>query len=163
MKQQRIIPIKEMGEYLAYDPESGKITNLKARRGAAAGAEAGADRGHGYRKVFFQGAYYYAHRVAWALHYGEQPPAIIDHIDGDGHNNAISNLRGAAHRENLQNQKRRIDNTSGHKGVSWNSHAGKWVASCGDVYLGCFNDKALASAAYEVAAIKQFGEYARLA
>jgi hypothetical protein len=163
MKQLREIPIEDVREYFAYDPDSGKITNKKARRGVVVGEEAGADRGHGYRKVFFRGKYYYSHRLAWAIHYGAQPPDIIDHIDGDGHNNAIGNLRGAEHRQNIQNQKRRSDNTSGRKGVSWNAHVGKWVANCGNVYLGCFDDKSLASDAYEAAAVKQFGDYARLA
>lgn len=163
MKQHRRIPIEEMREYLAYDPRTGKIVNKRARRGAAIGEEAGADRGHGYRKVFFFGKYYYAHRIAWALHFGEQPPAIIDHLDGNGANNAIENLRAAAHSDNLRNQKRRVDNKSGYKGVSWHVKAGKWVAVCGDTYLGLFVSKEEASAAYAVAAQGKFGEFARLA
>jgi hypothetical protein len=37
------------------------------------------------------------------MHYGTEPPAVIDHIDRDATNNDPSNLREATHLENSMN------------------------------------------------------------
>ena len=50
----------------------------------------------------FSGEEYYAHRIAWKLYYGVEPPLIIDHVDGDGHNNKIDNLEEVTNAENIQ-------------------------------------------------------------
>lgn len=60
-----------------------------------------------------------AHRIAWALHYGEwpDPESYIDHIDGDRSNNKIENLREVTPHENAKNKKRPKNNTTGHIGI----------------------------------------------
>jgi hypothetical protein len=67
-----------------------------------------------------------AHRVIWALVHGEWP-AVIDHIDGDKHNNRIENLRSVTTTENNRNRPKDVRNTSGHTGVRWCRVAGRWV------------------------------------
>jgi len=57
-----------------------------------------------------------AHRVAWAIHFGEWPE-VIDHIDGDGLNNRIDNLRSIKQADNLKNLAIRSDNTTSAVGV----------------------------------------------
>lgn len=90
----------------------------------------------------------------------------IDHKDGCKLDNRKSNLRLCSHSQNMYNQKKRVDNTSGFKGVSWSKAAKKWHAyiniSKRRVYLGVFNSKEEAAAAYNEAAKKNFGEFARL-
>lgn len=44
-----------------------------------------------------------AHRVAWALFYGDWPEGDIDHIDHNKQNNRISNLRIVTKAENNRN------------------------------------------------------------
>ena len=42
----------------------------------------------------------YAHRAAWAIHFGEWPKGEIDHINGDASDNRIINLRVVNRTEN---------------------------------------------------------------
>jgi hypothetical protein len=90
----------------------------------------------------------------------------IDHIDGNGLNNTRLNLRVCSHRQNLQNRKISKRNTSGYKGVSWSSAANKWKASIKigekNTHIGLFTCLIKAAKAYDNAAKKHFGEYARL-
>lgn len=68
-----------------------------------------------------------AHRIIWAMQYGEWPEREIDHINGDRANNRLCNLRLVTRRENTLNQKRRRNNKSGRTGVSQLGN-GKWRA-----------------------------------
>lgn len=70
---------------------------------------------------------YKAHRLAWIYMTGDQPPKQIDHIDGNGLNNAWGNLRDGTG-INMSNVSMRRDNKSGVTGVSWSKVAGKWHA-----------------------------------
>ena len=89
----------------------------------------------------------------------------VDHINGDGLDNRRVNLRPVTHGQNIYNQRRRSTNTSGYKGVSHRS-SGRWQAyiqAQGRRYhLGTFHDPADAARAYDTAATKLHGQYARL-
>lgn len=93
----------------------------------------------------------------------------IDHKDGDGLNNTRANLRRVTRQQNMFNARRYItaDRTSIFKGVSRNQrkenpysafikHDGK------SRFLGNFPDPQSAAKAYDTAARKYFGEFARL-
>jgi hypothetical protein len=60
---------------------------------------------------------HYAHRLAWLYTYGKFPEFQIDHIDHDGTNNKIHNLRDVAQAQNSKNVKKSSSNTSGYTGV----------------------------------------------
>jgi hypothetical protein len=85
-----------------------------------------------------------AHRVAWAIHYGEWPDEI-DHINGDPTDNRIENLRNVTHRENARNRRIPTNNTSGRMGVQWSKRHNKWLAFIrsekrrGNAHLGLFD------------------------
>jgi len=94
-------------------------------------------------------------------------PLRVDHIDGNGLNNQRSNLRIATHRQNMINiGKRRKNPTSKYKGVSFDKSRNKWTASMGVNYkcisLGRYNTEEEAAIAYNEAAKKTHGEFARL-
>ena len=73
---------------------------------------------------------YYTHRIVWAMNYGEIPEGfLVDHINGNGTDNRIENLRLVSHKQNMMNQKKPKSNTSGHVGVYWNKARKKWVAA----------------------------------
>lgn len=86
---------------------------------------------------------YRAHRVIWAMHYGEWPN-YIDHKDHDRANNRISNLRSGSQQDNCRNRSLVKNNTSGICGVCWHSKAEKWQAQITvngkSIYLGLFED-----------------------
>ena len=111
------------------------------------------------------GRNYFAHRIAYALHTGEDPLNMhIDHIDGDGLNNSFSNLRLATHAQNIRNSKRPTSNTSGFKGA-YKSRWGRWTARIviegKAVHIGTFDTPELAHMAYCKAAAELHGEFAR--
>lgn len=87
----------------------------------------------------------------------------VDHIDRDGLNNRLSNLRICTRAENLHNGKIKRTNTSGFKGIRKNH--GKWEARMRingkNKYLGIFAKKEDAAEAYKKYAIKKHGEFYR--
>lgn len=89
-----------------------------------------------------------------------------DHKNGDTLDNRRRNLRACENKQNLWNSGRRKDNTSGFKGVSWNSKAEAWEARIRvhpmRLHLGFFPMPDLAAKAYQIAARKYHGEFARV-
>lgn len=89
-----------------------------------------------------------------------------DHRNGDGLDNRRCNLRRATHALNLANRgKPRGEYTSPFKGVCWHRQKGKWRAYLKVQYqqkhLGLFDDAAEAAKAYDRAAKKAYGSFAR--
>ena len=133
---------------IRYEPETGKLFWLErtpdmfsatAGRSAEhscsnwnsryAGLEAfTSGNGDGYKQGRIFGHAFFAHRVGYALHFGEWPSDEIDHIDNNRSNNAISNLRIANRSQNSCNSTKPKDNKSGVKGVSWSKKEKKWAA-----------------------------------
>lgn len=89
----------------------------------------------------------------------------IDHRDGDGLNNQRKNLRVASRVENSANAQKRLDNSSGFKGVSFRKNRGHWVARVSFKnkrrYLGGFVTAEDAARAYDRVARELHGEFVR--
>jgi len=77
----------------------------------------------GYWKINIDGLKSSAHRVVWVLFHGEiDSDLFIDHIDGDGTNNKIENLRLVPRVINARNAKKNINNSTGVSGVKYQTN-----------------------------------------
>lgn len=143
------LPSPEMlRKLLRYEPDTGKLFWRERTvdmffhndRGASwacsnwnskhAGKEAfTAYNGDGYKNGCIFGNKYRAHRVIWAIFYGEWPRLDIDHINGVKTDNRIINLRSVSHFENSRNKTMQKNNSSGVMGVSWHKTRKRWSAN----------------------------------
>jgi hypothetical protein len=106
------------------------------------------------------------HREVLELPIGRLPE--VDHISMDTLDNRRSNLRlcPLGGKRNAQNSGPRSANTSGFKGVTWDASHNRWLAQINadsrHYQLGRFGDPEAAARAYDAAALRLHGEFARL-
>lgn len=150
---------EEAHKLFIYCSSTGKLFwRVPRRKTVFAGEEAGSIQKYGrtfYRAVGYNENLFLSHRVIWLMLTGFWPLKGIDHLDGDGLNNRIENLRDTGQKKNQQNRRKNKNNTSGDTGVYWNKKLGKWQAQIGLVggkkYLGLFEEKEKAVKVYEEA------------
>ena len=166
MAEREALTADYVRQILHYDPETGVFTRLKlARRRDKIGSEAGGFATTGYVTIGIEKKAYLAHRLAWLWMTGKWPKEQIDHINMCRSDNRWVNLREADKYQNKHNKKRTRKSISGLKGVTWHAHSGLWHATIRargiKMSLGYFNCRAAASFAYQVAADKLHGKFAR--
>lgn len=90
----------------------------------------------------------------------------VDHINMDGLDNRRCNLRLVTKSQNMMNGNSHRGSSSSYKGVSWYKRKQKWQAKIQvngrQIFLEYFTSETEAALAYNTAALKYFGEYARL-
>lgn len=167
-------PAETLRELLDYNPETGMLIwrprpattrHDRAWNTRFAGREAGLVDAFGYRKLRLAGQRLFAHRLAWKIIYGDEPPAGVDHINGDKLDNRIANLRPATKSQNGANAKTRRDSSTGVKGVHFNRRRWKFEANVkanGRQYkVGYFDTLDQAKAARDAKARELHGAFFR--
>jgi hypothetical protein len=173
----RTLPsVAYLRECLVYYPESGELRWRERPRehftssrywhrwnANQAWTIAGTNGPGGYRQIKLDRHPYRAHRILWKIFTGEEPPAIIDHIDGDRDNNTWDNLRPATAEEQQHNRGLSKNNTTGLRGIypTGNKWRARISANLIRYNLGTFDTPEGASIAYEIAARELHGEFYR--
>lgn len=89
----------------------------------------------------------------------------VDHINGDRLDNRRCNLRLCSRAENGRNRRRQRSSSFRFKGARKDWRRGKWQAYIKDDgiqrHLGCFESETEAARAYDAAAMRLFGDFAR--
>ncbi len=149
---------------ILFEYRDGELFWKQRGRSRQIGRPAGAVNRDGYRRIKYMHKLYAVHRLVWTYH-GNDPVDFIDHINGNVLDNHIENLRAVTHSQNCMNRRMCRNNTSGIKGVHWNSKKEKWIARVGLNYksyrAGEFDTKEEAAAAVAKLREKLHGEYAK--
>lgn len=81
-----------------------------------------------YVRVVIRPSWYLAHNVIWEMFFGDIPEGMeVDHINGDGTDNRVENLRLVSQSENHKNRPKYSNNSSGESGVSWDGKSRCWI------------------------------------
>jgi len=119
---------------------------------------------NGYRRIKIEGKIYQAHRLIWKYQHGKDPKEFIDHIDGNGTNNNIENLREATRQQNGFNRGPQKNNELGIKGVikQRNKYRVTIIINGKKKHLGLFNTIEEAKLVREESEKKLFKEFSVL-
>lgn len=117
----------------------------------------------GYKQTEINSVAFMLHRIIWEWHYDTIPEGLtIDHIDRNGLNNKIENLRLTTHAQNMANRKLFKNNTIGYKGVV-STPSGKFQARANKngvkLYLGLFKTAEEAADCYQKWVQEEHGEF----
>jgi hypothetical protein len=140
--------LERLNQALRYDQATGKVfCKSKCSIRLPVGDEVGHPHTKGhvtYLRATVDGVRYYVHTLVWLM-LGKKIPdgMMIDHEDGNGLNNRLSNLRLVTRSGNAKNMRRRLQNTSGTSGIAWCKQTKTWkcrVRSEGrEVWIGRFS------------------------
>lgn len=172
MKSNKLPTQETLRHWLSYDEETGVFTwRIEPRPNRPLVGSPAGSMSNGYVFIGIRGyPQIGAHRLAWIYVHGSIPPGLeVDHIDVNPENNALSNLRLATSQQQKWNKRRQSNNKAGMKGAYYHAaHKGKkWRSQIKTPdgrleFLGYYHTPEEAAAAYQVAAVRHFGDFARL-
>lgn len=92
--------------------------------------------GDKYVRTKIQGKAYPVHTLIWLMHTGDWRLGELDHINRNGLDNRLENLRVVTKSVNQFNRDQKLGATAPMPGVRYK--AGKWEVSAGTCYIGRF-------------------------
>lgn len=155
-------------ELFEYDPTSHtglryKIDHYPRHKGSTAGGKA--SRGKYYEVVVADRKRVRAHWIVWALHHGSFPENQIDHINGNGLDNRIENLRQVDSSQNNWNRSIETSSKTGIKNIYFNESSNTYRVEIfkfrKHINVGSFKTLEEAKKAAEQAREKHHGNYTR--
>lgn len=119
------VRLSELFEVVGSDLVRKVTTGSRGVKGTKVGSDV-----KGYLRFEVRGVTMSVHAAIWMIHNQMNIPDghVVDHKDLDYTNNHPSNLRLASRGQNCYNVGLYKNNTSGYKGVSFDSTKGVWIA-----------------------------------
>jgi hypothetical protein len=156
VKAKPLPPLELLRDLFEYESDTGLLHYRRTTRNGLrrAGDTAGHPKDNGYLQVMVQKRGLLVHRVAWCLYTGQQPPEVIDHINGKVQDNRWGNLRAATARQNQGNRRQVGQYLPG----TWRK-CNRWQAGTPGNYLGMFATEEEAHQAYVQWHLQRFGEF----
>lgn len=154
---------------LIWKPKIGLSRHDRRFNTLFAGKIAGTTSGDGYRRIgvtFEEMTFtFLAHDIVWAMVTGEwvSEDRRLDHKNGNHDDNRFSNLRECGQESNVKNRRLNADNTTGFKGLKLKRGVFEVYVNADKKrhYVGSYKDPIEAARAYDAAAIKHHGEFAK--
>ena len=148
-----------------YEPESGIFYNKvdrcngKHKKWAiSGGAHQSKTNQIWYWRIYVLSKPYQAHRLAYYMYHVKDPyPLYIDHINRNGLDNSIDNLRESTTQQNNQNRAIFKNNTSGFAGV-YKLKGENWSVRINDKRIGTYKTQAEAITARYKAEVEIYGD-----
>jgi hypothetical protein len=143
-RKEAALSLEEARRLFEYDPETGNLfRKVRTAHRTKIGDIVGSLNSYRYLKASVNNKQYAVHRLVWFIYYGYWPKDQIDHLNRNGSDNRIDNLREVSQSENLKNKRKQSNNTSGVVGVCWDIRHNKWRAKITEnrriIHLGRFD------------------------
>lgn len=150
------------GDYMTYVCKNGRSFQFDTEDLPTVQARRWTVDNKGYVSSELNGRHVKLHRLLM----NDPKGKVVDHINNNPSDCRKSNLRVTSQHCNAMNCSLPKNSTTGYKGVCFDKKEGKYMAhihpSGRMVFLGYFDTPERAAVEYDRAAVKYFGEYARL-
>lgn len=134
-------PLAELQRLFEYNPETGELFWKQHFFSCKVGKPVGSafrDKNTSYLRITSKLGRFLAHRVCWKLATGKDPLGVIDHINGNGLDNRLCNIRDVSPIANSRNL-RGLTGVRFRKKVTAGMRP-QWNVTLGNDFIGTYFD-----------------------